>query len=396
VATKKQSRARPTPPSDTGRGGSYPRVQPGLFGPTPTQPDLMTGPLASLESRAPVYGGSMRDLYAAGGNTMSEALGLRAPPIVGQGDFFGGGGVVPQAFERDPTNLGTGRFALAPAEQAALWDQLDPRTQGLKRVLGGGMTSAIPTVSPPTPAPAAPQATTAPAPHDPRAYSNRPMTISRPAAPIGISGAGASNLALGGVMLGAGMRDALPANTDPNLADLNMASGAPLGIEANTAFDTPIEVQYMRALGAERQAREVGGGRGAAPASAYPQPAPSRPAPARPYVAQGQAQFGRGEGFVDPRLIRSGAAAPVLAAAPLHQGMSPANMGPIQPARQVVRPVARPVMRPVVRPGPWTPMAVDPAILAQGQGGSTVLSVGNANIDDETRRRAYRALGMLP
>lgn len=439
VADKKRTSARPTPPSDTGRGGSYPRNQPGLFGPTPVQPDLMTGPTASLTPPGPTAGGDIGSLYAASGNQrvatlgpravattaqnypvaidrpgmvirqpagpagplqmverlpdpMRLALGLDAPPLVGQGDFFGGGGTVPKAFERDPTNLGAGRFSMAPAEQAALWDQLDPRTQGLKRVLGGGMTSAIPTVSAPSPAPAAPQATPAPPPHDPRAYSNRPMTISRPAAPIGIGAVGAGNLAIGGVMKGFEMRDSLPANTDPNLADLNMADGAPIGITANTAFDTPVEVQYMRALGAERQARVAGGGRGTAPASSYLQPAPARVAPARPYVAQGQAQFGRGEGFVDPRLIRSGAAAPTVEATPLRRGMSPANMGPTQPAR----PVARPVARQVARPGPWAPMAVDPSILVQNPVSSTPLPVGNANIDDATRRRAYRALGILP
>lgn len=453
MAYKKPSRARPTPPSATGRGGSYPRVQSGLFGPTPVQPDLMTGPLGSLTPPGATQGGDIGSLYAASGNQrvavlgprgvavpagatpaavsypvaldrpgmvlqrpaigaagdlpfvervpsagapagMSAALGLgapEAPPIVGQGDFFGGGGKVPQPFKRDPGNVGTGRFALAPAEQAALWDQLDPRTQGLKRVLGGGMTSAIPTVSEPTPTPAAPQATHAPPPHDPRAYSNRPMTISRPAAPVGISAVGAGNLALSAVMAGVGLRDALPANMDPNLADLNIAGGVPIGIEPNTTFDTPEEVKYMRALGADRQAREVGGGRGSMPASSYPRGPTAAVAPVRPYVAKGQVQFGRGEGFVDPRLIRSGDAPPSMAA-PLRQGMSPANMGPAP----LVRPVVRPVARQVVRPGPWSPMTVDPTILVQNPVSSTPLPVGNANIDDETRRRAYRALGMLP
>jgi hypothetical protein len=42
-------------------------------------------------------------------------------------------------------------------------------------------------------------------------------------------------------------------------------------------------------------------------------------------------------------------------------------------------------------------MQVDPSILYQGGTyANTPLPVGNANIDDETRLRAYRAMGILP
>jgi hypothetical protein len=42
-------------------------------------------------------------------------------------------------------------------------------------------------------------------------------------------------------------------------------------------------------------------------------------------------------------------------------------------------------------------MQVDPSILYQGGAyANTPLPVGNANIDDETRLRAYRAMGILP
>ena len=323
---------------------------------------------------------------------MGSVLGLGGPasqPFYGQGDLFGGGGTVPQGFVRDPSNVGTGRFALAPAEQGALWSELDPRTQGLKRVLGGGMTSALPTVSPITPPPAAPVATYAPPPHDPRAYSTRPMSADRVAGPVGIGAVGAGNLLLGGVLKGMEMRDALPANVDPNLADLNMAAGAPIGISAQPAFETPVEVQYMRALDADRQARQVGGGRGTAPSYTYPVPHRGNGVAAPEPVAQVFGSSADGTQF-GGSLDNGGWVQGGVPAAP-HQ-VQPAAAARPTPAR----PVARPVHRPAARPGPWEPMQVDPSILVQRPVASTVLPVGNANIDNETRLRAYRALGLTP
>lgn len=289
----------------------------------------------------------------------SAYIGVDTPAWAGQGDFFGGGGTVPQGFVADPGNPGQGKFHLQPAPQGALWPELDPRDQPLRQVVAGGNYTP---------------------PHDPRAYSNRPMTISRPAAPVGASAGGAGNLLLSGVLAGVSMRDALPANMDPNLADLNMAGGAPIGIEANTSFDTPEEVKYMRALQADRQAREVGGGRGSMPASAYPSGMAAVLGTTAPLPVNS-----RGQGFNDPRMVQ-GARAPA----------NSRGQGFVDP-RMIRRPApVVQVVRRAPQPGPWAAMPMDPSVLVQTPVTPSGLPVGNAGIDEATRRRAYAAMGMLP
>lgn len=264
-------------------------------------------------------------------------IGVDAPAWSGQGDFFGGGGAVPQGFVADPSNPGQGKFHLQPAPQGALWPELDPRNQPLRQVVAGGNYTP---------------------PHDPAAYSTRPMG-SAPPSPSMMSQAG--DAAMRGLRYAGG----LLARTAPVL---DVALPGMLDHNAEVAAT-------MRAMQSG-----VGGGRGNMPASAYPSGMDAVLGTTAPMPVNS-----RGQGFNDPRMVQ-GAQAPANARG---QGFSDPRM--IRRPAPVV-----PVMRRAPQPGPWSPMPMDPSVLMQTPVVSTPLPVGNAGIDDATRRRAYAAMGMLP
>ncbi|MEY4910154.1 MAG: hypothetical protein RL260_3872, partial [Pseudomonadota bacterium] len=181
-----------------------------------------------------------------------------------------------------------------------------------------------------------------------------------------------------------------------------MARGARAGMTGLGALGLGAELFYTSPGDqAILQAAEVGGGRGITPAGAYPQgpepepqallypqfhtmpdgtkmSGPAMTGSGSPTITSGPAHLplnSRGQGYTDPRMI--------------HGGLNGGDM--------VGKQVARPMPRPMPRPVPWQPMQVDPSILYQGGAYANMpLPAGNANIDDETRRHAYRAMGMLP
>jgi hypothetical protein len=417
----KKTRAGPVKP-DLGyqrSSGSMPRVQPDLFGVPPqpavtpyVPPDVpVYGPTTGTYPEAGAYphtspqgprtyGGTFADMARTSGNDVRAVTG---------GDLFGDMPTRPgpstaysSIMDADPSASPRPKFAL------------DTRTQGLARVTGRApnMVELRPGIETPyTP------------PHDPAAYGTGPMIAERsPAATYGGQGANfakgptaydarpsmlsrvggvAGQVLRGAGIIGAPLSAAVAAGTLADSAEryTHGAGGVvdPIGVmfdpgEAQYGTSNPNAMPMSQA--APLAMRQMLGLESAEPAAQRQARAMSAPGPA-PYermVAQTYRMQGgsgspdmpsgphemplnaRGQGYADPRMIR---------------GLNGGGM--------VSKQVARPMPRPMPRPAPWQPMQVDPSILYQGGAYANMpLPAGNANIDDETRRHAYRAMGMLP